>query len=90
MPRLTVKDNYNNYRASTLYQESGNYVRLRSAEIGYKLPAGLANSINISGAKLFVRGYNLFSIDALDTVDPEVQSGYPLLKSYNVGINVQF
>ena len=90
LPRLTVKDNYNNYKQSTLYQVNGNYIRLRSAELGYKIPRKLLNNLKIADAKLFVRGYNIFSIDNAKGVDPEIQKGYPLLKSYNMGVKVQF
>ncbi|MBC7651971.1 MAG: SusC/RagA family TonB-linked outer membrane protein, partial [Deinococcales bacterium] len=40
-PRLSSTDNLNNYRFSSLWQRDGSFVKLRSAEIGYSLPAKL-------------------------------------------------
>ncbi|MBK3518280.1 SusC/RagA family TonB-linked outer membrane protein [Carboxylicivirga marina] len=91
LPRLSVSDNYNNYVASSLYLQDGSFFRLRSAEIGYKFNKSILQKIRIAGAKVYVRGHNLAVLHSIEgDVDPEVMGGHPLLKSYNIGLNVQF
>ncbi|TRX66282.1 SusC/RagA family TonB-linked outer membrane protein [Carboxylicivirga sp. M1479] len=91
LPRLTVQDNYNNYVASTMYMQNGNYLRLRTAELGYKFNSSVLSRIKMSSAKLYIRGHNLAVLHNIDgDIDPEVRSGHPLLKSFNIGLNVQF
>ncbi|MEX2336839.1 MAG: SusC/RagA family TonB-linked outer membrane protein [Fulvivirga sp.] len=89
-PRLTTIDNQNNYRPSTQWYVNGNFLRLRSLNIGYTLPQNVVERVKLSSARIFLRGMNLFSLDHLKYTDPESQSGYPVMKSYNVGINLQF
>ncbi|MGN7723449.1 SusC/RagA family TonB-linked outer membrane protein [Chitinophaga sp. 22620] len=89
-PRLTTIENKNNYRPSSFWYVNGDFLRLRSLDLGYTLPAGLLERIKISQARVFVRGMNLFTLDHLHYADPEVQSGYPVMKSYNAGISLQF
>ncbi|TAN14557.1 MAG: SusC/RagA family TonB-linked outer membrane protein [Chitinophagaceae bacterium] len=74
---------------------SAAYMRLKSLEIGYSLPQNVLSHIGIKGIRIFVNGYNLFTITKLKYVDPEHPSGmygylYPLDKLYNVGLNVKF
>ncbi len=80
---------------STFNFQSAAYLRLKSAEFGYTLPNKLLNQIGIKGARIFVNGYNLFTITNVKYVDPEHPSGtygylYPLDKLFNVGLNVKF
>jgi hypothetical protein len=40
---------------------------------------------------VFVQGQNLLSFDNIDAMDAEnLNTGYPVMKSVNIGINVQF
>lgn len=89
-PRLTTLENNNNYRESTFWYVNGNFVRMRSLDIGYTLPQKLLKHARISKARIFVRGMNLFTLDHLKYTDPEVLSGYPVMKSYNAGFSLQF
>lgn len=69
-------------------------IRARTIELGYSLPTNWIGKIGIQKARLFVNGYNLFSIDNLSKygVDPEVQGTnglqYPQSKFVNFGVNV--
>ncbi len=89
-PRLTTQENKNNYRPSSFWYVNGNFLRLRSLDIAYNLPKLTIQNFKLRNAKIFLRGMNLFTLDHLKYTDPEVLSGYPLMKSYNVGINLQF
>ncbi len=91
-PRLTTETNNNNYRASTLWQRNGSFIRLRSIELGYSLPATMLKRFHLNNLRLFVSGNNLVTWDKIDEleVDPEVMNMFihPALKSYNFGLTL--
>lgn len=93
-PRLTTEQNDNNYRASTLWQRNGAFIRLRNLEIGYTLPQHLADKARLNGVRFYISGNNLLTIDTISeiNVDPEVMNMFvhPALKSFNFGFNVKF
>lgn len=89
-PRLTTLDNSNNYRTSSLWLRSGDYLKLRSVELAYTISSEKLSSNKIASCKVFVQGMNLISIDKIKNLDPENLTGYPALKSYNVGLRLQF
>lgn len=92
-PRLSTLGNNNNYRNSNFWIKSGNFLRLRNVEIGYTLPKEFLTRMNLSNARIFVNGVNLLTISSLFSdynIDPETMSGYPGMKSYNIGIAVGF
>ncbi|SOD15093.1 SusC/RagA family TonB-linked outer membrane protein [Pedobacter xixiisoli] len=92
-PAIDVGNNPNNYVNSTLWMRNGNYLRLRNAEIGYTLPKNVANRIGISNLRVFVNGVNLVTWDHIKIIDPESNDGtggYPLQKSLNAGLQINF
>jgi TonB-linked SusC/RagA family outer membrane protein len=88
-PRLSSKDNLNNYQFSSFWQRDGSFIKLRSAEIGYSLPAGLSNQIRLKTVRFFVNGTNLFSLDRVPYGDPESLTGYPVTRTVTFGVKVQ-
>jgi TonB-linked outer membrane protein, SusC/RagA family len=89
-PRLTTMENPNNYRPSSFWYVNGNFLRVRAVNIVYHLPKQWANHIRLQHAGVYLRATNLITWDHLQYTDPEVLSGYPLMKSYNMGIRLQF
>jgi TonB-linked SusC/RagA family outer membrane protein len=89
-PRLSSKDNLNNYQFSSFWQRDGSFVKLRSAEIGYTLPAKFTQKAKINSARFFINGTNLFSLDKVQYGDPESLTGYPVMRTVCVGININF
>ena len=95
-PRLTTLSNKNNYNSSSLWARSGDFIRLTNLEVGYSLPAKVLAKIKLKQVRFFVNAYNLFSLDSMKefNLDPEVPdagvSGYPVMKVYNTGVNVNF
>ncbi|MBQ8838291.1 MAG: SusC/RagA family TonB-linked outer membrane protein, partial [Bacteroidales bacterium] len=92
-PRLSLEDNNNNYQNSTLWMRSGDFVKVRNIELGYTLPKRALKAMRMSDFRVFVRGLNLLTFSPLTSefgIDPEVISGHPALKSYNLGINLTF
>ena len=92
-PRLNVGVNNNNQAFSSYWMHSGDYIRLKNAEIGYSLPASLIGKIKLQTVRIFINGYNLLTkaSDALDGRDPEVFiNSYPNQRLYNFGLNIKF
>jgi hypothetical protein len=77
------------------------YVRLKSAEVGYTIPAKLISRIGLKGVRVFATGYNVFTITSLKYLDPEHPSAisavdqqfgyaYPIDKIFSFGLNIKF
>lgn len=83
----------NNFRPNTLYMKDGSYIRLRNAELGYTLPKTLTTKLGMSTLRLFANGLNLYTWDKIKVIDPESENGtggYPLQRSLNFGLQVNF
>ena len=94
MPRMGGE--YNN-TYSSFWLTSGDYLRLKSLELGYTFRnnAPLAK-IGVQSLRLYLAGSNLLTFTSLDDYDPE-KSGtdtrndvHPNIRSYSFGINVKF
>lgn len=86
--------NYN--RTSTFWAHNVKYLRARTLQLGYSLPASLLKRVNVKRARFYVNAYNLFSIDNLGQygLDPEVADDnglqFPQMKNVNFGLNIGF
>ena len=90
-PRLSTEEVPNNAQNSTIWYRNISWLKLRDCEVYYKLPASVIEPLKVSGAKIFVQGQNLLSFDNIDAMDAEnLNTGYPVMKSVNVGLSVQF
>lgn len=76
------------------YLYNASYLRLKNIEIGYNFPKKWLNHILIENARIYVSGQNLLTFTQVPQIDPENthSSGwtYPQMKSFNIGINIQF
>lgn len=98
-PRLgtTMDDIANNSQVSTWWLRDGSLLRLKSTEIGYTLPKKWLNRVSVRNARIYLSGINLLRFSNFELWEPELSlSGsansafnYPLLKQYNLGINIQ-
>ncbi|MEM9929270.1 MAG: TonB-dependent receptor [Bacteroidota bacterium] len=59
---------------SDQWLEDASYIRLKTLQVGYDLPAALFQSIPLRSASIFFRGQNLFTATDYLGVDPEVNS----------------
>ncbi|MET6997587.1 SusC/RagA family TonB-linked outer membrane protein [Chitinophaga defluvii] len=92
-PAIDEGNNPNNYMLSDFWMRNGNYLRLRNVEIGYNLPALVTERLKLKSLRFFVNGMNLYTWDHLKFMDPESDNGtggYPLQRSLNVGLQVDF
>ena len=87
---------------SSRWLESGSFLRMDNATIGYTVPL---KSSSISNLRVFVTGQNLFVITGYKGLDPEVNSevtasgtpplgidylGYPRSRTYSLGASITF
>ena len=98
---LTSNDKFSDARNSyysTRYIESGNYVRLDNATLGYNIKSKIKGVNNI---RVYVTGENLLTITKYTGIDPEVNQGgiapgvdnnnfYPKTTVVMFGLNVSF
>jgi len=74
----------------------GDYLRLKSLNVGYTLPPRLTNQVGISGLRLFMSGRNLLTFSSVEFMDPEVDargtyySELPPMKTITFGVEVNF
>lgn len=77
---------------------NASYLRLKNVEIGYTFPFDWTRHIGAQQVRLYVNGNNLLTWDHLRTniYDPEQRKwddgagSYPVMRTFNVGLNVVF
>ncbi len=84
-----------NTENSTRFLESGSYLRLKNAQIGYTLPKKVTEKFFCSRLRFYVTASNLFTITKYSGYDPEVGSGvdygnYPQSRTFTFGLNATF
>ena len=90
-PRLSTENVANNAQNSTTWYRNISWLKLRDCEIYYKLPQSVIEPLKVTSVRVFVQGQNLLSFDNIDAMDAEnMNTGYPVLKSVNIGLNVTF
>lgn len=83
---------------STFWQIRGDYIRLKTAEIGYSLPKKWLSNLKMKDIRIYGNGYNLFTwtkLSKLYQLDPEVTTGtartvYPPQRIFNFGLTATF
>ena len=96
MPRAVYGDPNGNNRVSDRYVESGSYLRLKNISLSYNLPATWLRALSLSSARLIFSCENVATITGYSGFDPEVGvngidlSNYPISRTFNFGINLNF
>lgn len=90
-PRLGVTGNQieNNLQNSTYWMRDGSFLRLKSLEFGYTLPASLVRKISVTKCRIYFNGLNLYTWAPFKLWDPELGGNgfaYPIQKVFNIGI----
>jgi hypothetical protein len=88
---------------SSAIVEDASYIRLKNVTLGYNLPASLLQRAHVKNLRVYVSATNLFTITDYTGFNPEGsaygtttampgidQGGYPLTKTYLVGLNIGF
>ncbi|MDR2914260.1 MAG: TonB-dependent receptor [Tannerella sp.] len=92
-PRLDPGSNASK-QMSDFWLVSGDYIRLKNAEIGFSLPSNITKKMGLTRLRIYANGLNLLTFDKTPVkyFDPEQNNNliYPLFKAYNIGLNVSF
>lgn len=67
----TMPDEYSQNQISTMWLESGTFVRLDNWQVGYNLPV---SGKNLSNARIYFGGNNLLLFTKYKGIDPELQT----------------
>jgi TonB-linked SusC/RagA family outer membrane protein len=92
-PRLSDSYVSNNMQTSTWWMRDGSFLRLKSVELGYSLPAKAAAKVYMSGLRIYASGTNLLTFSKFKLWDPEMGGnglGYPVQQVFNFGLQVSF
>lgn len=101
IPQSTLGESFNDvnaYLISDRYLESGSYLRLDNATLGYSIKP---KTKNIKAIRLYLTGTNLFVITKYTGIDPEINMGgltpgidnnnfYPKTRTLSFGVNASF
>lgn len=94
LPRLVNGSGGNkNREESTYWSYNTNYFRLKNLQIGYSIPELYMKKIGFNRARIYLSGENLLTLTPWKGIDPEKPNGddlYPLVKTYSVGLNIEF
>ncbi len=94
-PRLGLADQGHNRAPSDFWLRDGDYLKLRTVELGINLPRNLVNKVRIQGVRLFLSAYNALTLTKFSLADPELpaagRSGnaYPYTRTFSVGIDAK-
>jgi len=94
-PRPT-KFSLNNVQSSEMLIYDGSYLRLKTLQLGYNVPATFLAKTFVKSARFTLSATNLLTFSKLNewNLDPEFPSGraayYPQTTIYSIGFNFQF
>jgi len=71
---LINEDDIFSENSTDFYVEDGSYLRLRTLQIGYALPADILNKIGIGSARIYLQGQNLLTFTDYSGIDPALSS----------------
>lgn len=104
-PRAVYRTNYSggnsNNRASSLYMEKGDYLRIKTVTLGYNLPKEVLKNISFKSMYFYVTATNLFTFTKYPGGDPEYTNissfratsdtnKYPVTKQVTAGVRLTF
>ncbi len=87
------------YADHSILRRDASYLRIKSVELGYSFANNALKKGGINSIRIYANGHNLFTFAGkyVKPFDPEKIEGafavgynYPVLKSYNFGINLTF
>lgn len=85
--------NQKNLQTSSRYLQNAAYLRVKSLQLGYSLPASLMNKVKIQKLRVYATAENLATITKMwEGIDPELAIGdgkiYPLQRRFSFGLNL--
>ena len=91
----------NSYTESSVWRRDASFLRLKSLQLGYTFKSDIISKVGISSMRIYATGFNLltFTDPWVKPHDPERSNngpglgynagfGYPLAKTYTVGLSI--
>ena len=81
------------------YIEKVNWLKLKTATLGYNLPKEYSKRLRMEQIRLFISGENLFTWSNYSGIDPEIVDirtgidqarNYPLARKFTIGLTLKF
>jgi len=85
-----------NFQRSTFWLRDNSYLRLKNIQLGYSLPQNLLSKVKIQKVNFFINAENMLTFSRYKDFDPESVLDqtdlytYPMLKTFNGGVNITF
>ena len=96
-PRLDygLSENTENYAESTFWLRDGSYLRLKTLDLGYTVPASITKKYNLSNLRFYVLAHNVLTFTKFDMWDVELDPSrngmaYPNLRTLSAGLSFSF
>ncbi len=94
-PRANQSPYANNTQNSDFWMMKTGYLRLKTAVLGYTLPASVSKALKMQRLRCYFSGQNLLTFSKMKFMDPEVgytdlETAYPNQKVFVFGLNVTF
>jgi len=92
-PSLHLNNAKHNQTSSSFSYISGNYFRLKNAEVGYSIQSRFIKNLGINKLQVYGNGNNLLTFTKMDKrIDPESDGigVYPLVRRFNAGFRMSF
>ncbi|MBO9701477.1 MAG: TonB-dependent receptor [Sporocytophaga sp.] len=77
VPRVTFADPNDNRKISNYYIENGSFLRIRSAQLGYTLPATYSKLVKLEKLRVYIMAQNLYTFTKYSGLDPEIGTYTP-------------
>ncbi|OFX33778.1 MAG: SusC/RagA family protein [Bacteroidetes bacterium GWF2_42_66] len=93
---------YSYWEFSSRWVEDASFLRVKNISLGYSLPSSFLKKLNLSKWKIYISGQDLITLTKYSGYDPEVSwndsnsntgsdyGSYPHVKSYTIGMNIEF
>ncbi len=86
VPRPIIGDPNANNRDSDRFIESGSYIRLQNAQIGFNIPTNIVGKVKgLSSVRAYVSGQNLVLLTKYKGFDPDFMSNGLFARGYDYG-----
>ncbi|MEX0987495.1 MAG: SusC/RagA family TonB-linked outer membrane protein [Bacteroidales bacterium] len=89
-PRLSTRNNSNNFRSSTFWLVNDNYFNLRAVQLTYKVPESWMTSLPTSQIRVYARGQNLLTVSPSKEQRELNIGNSPQFRNYSFGIRLTF
>jgi TonB-linked SusC/RagA family outer membrane protein len=94
-PRSTPAPYANNTKDSDFWRINSSYLRLKTLNLGYTLPASLTQKLKLSSVRVYGIAQNVFTISKINHIDPEMgythrETAYPVMRATTLGLDISF